>query len=124
MNSSKYFSEDVLACSCCGYIPEEGIAEELLDFLDALQDEIEEPLEVVSCARCVNYNKEIGGHKNSYHVQGIAVDIAVPESMTIDEFADICEECDGNGQKGLVLKIEEGIIHIDFRGHYSKTEED
>jgi hypothetical protein len=120
MNSSKYFDEEILSCPHCGWQPDEGIEEELLEFLDKLQEQVEQPLEIVACARCKEYNDEIGGYENSYHVQGMAVDIAVPDDMVIEEFADLCEEC---GAEGIVLKYDDNFVHVDMRGHIDRYEE-
>ena len=121
MNTSNSFDEESLSCPHCGWQPEDGIAEELLDFLDNVQSEVEEPLEIISCARCKDYNESVGGYKNSYHIQGIAVDIAVPEYMTVDEFADLCEE---KGAEGIGLKYGDNVVHVDMRGHAYRWEEE
>lgn len=120
MNSSKYFDEEVLSCPHCGWQPEDGIASELLIVLDKLQCEVEETLEIESCARCNDFNDEMGGYKNGYHVQGIAADIHIPESMTAEEFADLAEEC---GAEGIGINEDKGILHIDMRGHNIRWEE-
>jgi uncharacterized protein YcbK (DUF882 family) len=119
MYISQYFDEEVLACPCCGWMPEDGIEEDLLRFLDNLQEQIEEPLEIVSCIRCTEYNGLMGGHENSYHIQGIAVDMGVPTDMTIEEFADLCEEL---GAEGLILKHDERIVHVDLRGYKERED--
>jgi len=119
MNMSQYFDEETLACPHCGWMPEDGVEKDLIEFLDALQEEIDEPLEIVSCIRCREYNELVGGFENSYHIQGIAVDLGVPTEMTIEEFADLCEEL---GAEGLVLKHDERIVHVDMRGYKERID--
>lgn len=120
MTSSKYFDEDTLSCPHCGWQPDMGIDESLLEFLDNLQDEVDEPLEIINCVRCAEYNDSIGGYKNSYHIHGMAVDIACPESYLLDEFADLCEELKA---KGVVIKNDEDYVHIDMRSRKCRCEE-
>ena len=121
MNSSKYFDEESLSCPHCGWKPDEGIDDRLLDFLDTLQEQVGSPLEIVNCARCEDYNDSIGGYKNSYHVQGKAVDVLVPEDMVIEEFADLCSDC---GAEGIGLKYDKNVVHVDMRGYKRRYEEE
>ena len=121
MNSSKYFDEESLSCPHCGWQPDEGIDDRLLDFLDTLQEQVGSPLEIVNCARCEDYNDSIGGYKNSYHVQGKAVDVLVPEDMVIEEFADLCSDC---GAEGIGLKYDKNVVHVDMRGYKRRYEEE
>jgi len=113
MHNSKYFNEEELSCPHCEWIPEDGIDEELLDVLDEIQRNIDDKVEIVCCIRCIEYNELVGGHFNSYHTHGMACDLAVPKEMDIYEFADLCEDC---GAKGIVVDVDEQIVHIDMRG--------
>ena len=120
MNSSRYFDEEILACPHCGWQPDNGINRKLLNFLDKLQKQIDEPLDIKCCARCEEYNEMVDGYEDSYHIKGKAVDINVPDDMYIDEFADICEDC---GAEGIVLKYDENVVHVDMRGQKIRYEE-
>ena len=51
-----------------------------------LRDHLQIPLRITSGFRCQKHNKSVGGSDNSYHKLGTAVDIAVPESMYIEDF--------------------------------------
>lgn len=71
---SKNFSEEELSCKCCGKAPMDAT---LLRKLQLLRDNAAEPLDITSGYRCPKRNAEIGGAPNSYHMKGMAVDIAL-----------------------------------------------
>lgn len=48
------------------------------------------PLTITSGFRCEPYNKIVGGVKNSYHMQGKALDIVFPDHIKPWEFYKIC----------------------------------
>ncbi len=112
MTSSRFFSDITLSCPHCEWIPENGINCDLLELLDNLQREIDEPLEIVCCVRCLEYNELVNGYPNSYHTYGMACDISVPQTINIDDFADLCEDL---GAKGIVVKYDEQVVHVDMR---------
>ena len=114
---SKYFSFFLLACHCCGELPENGIANELLEVLDAMREQIGAPL-LLSCAyRCPAHNKEVGGVPNSQHVQGCAADVLLPEGKSVDELATIAENC---GADGIGSYYDSGFVHVDTRGYTAR----
>lgn len=72
---TKNFSEAELACKCCGQVPMDAT---LLRKLQLLRDLAAEPLDITSGYRCAARNAVVGGAKDSYHMKGMAVDIACP----------------------------------------------
>ena len=76
------FSPEEIACRGDGKI---RINEPALDKLQALRDKLEVPLIVHSAYRSPDYNRRVGGAKQSMHLQGAAFDISManhdPESF-------------------------------------------
>ena len=70
---SKNFSQKELECQCC---TQSDISLNLLMRLQATRDEMQHPLIVNSAYRCKKHNAEIAGTKNSFHLEGKAIDIA------------------------------------------------
>lgn len=58
--------------------------------LEALRQELGVPFVINSGYRCPAHNKRVGGAQNSFHVQGLAADIALPKGYTAEEFTNIC----------------------------------
>ena len=76
------FSPEEIACRGDGKIQ---INEAALDKLQALRDQLGVPLIVHSAYRSPDYNRQVGGAKQSMHLQGAAFDISManhdPESF-------------------------------------------
>ena len=69
----KYFNRKEFGCpDGCGF---DNISQELVDMLDDIREEMNEPMIINSGCRCKKYNKKIGGASNSAHLRGLAVDI-------------------------------------------------
>jgi len=68
----KYFKPEEFKCPCCGKCDMDAT---LVFMLDTLREFVDEPLVITSGFRCMKYNEEIGGKKNSAHLKGKAVDI-------------------------------------------------
>ena len=69
----KYFNRKEFGCpDDCGF---DNISQELVDMLDDIREEMNEPMIINSGCRCKKYNKKIGGASNSAHLRGLAVDI-------------------------------------------------
>jgi len=78
MSNSKHFSDKELACRCgCG---KNEVEPEFLEVLEALRLIYNKPMKVTSGFRCRAHNDRVGGHPYSSHCEGLAVDIAVPNS--------------------------------------------
>jgi len=61
-------------------MPDEDIARNIIETANRMQsirDILGKPIKVTSWYRPANYNKHIGGAKNSYHIQGLACDFCV-----------------------------------------------
>ncbi len=85
------------------------IDSQLLHKLQELRDEIGKPIIINSGYRTESYNKKIGGVKNSYHIQGKAVDIRV-NGMKPEQVAKIAEKIGFNG-----IGIYKTFVHLDVR---------
>jgi uncharacterized protein YcbK (DUF882 family) len=68
----------------------------------------------INCAfRCPVHNRAIGSEDSSEHPKARAADLATPDGMTVDEFADLAEAVPEFAQGGIG-KYEWGI-HVDVR---------
>ena len=93
MLACKNFTEEELACNHCG---ENKCQDEMVSLLQKLRDDVGFPIKISSGYRCPAWNKSVGGHPNSSHMEGLAIDIA----------------CSG----GKALKIVEAAIRLGFVG--------
>jgi len=118
MYARKNFKWAELECKCgCGTA---YISASALDKLQALRDELGKPLRINSAARCVSWNREVGGSENSFHIsdydrQSCAFDI----------------DLDGHDKRALIAAAERvgfwGIgkkyatfVHVDDRGYHAR----
>ncbi len=85
------------------------IDSELLQKLQQLRDLIGKPIMVNSGYRTPEYNKRVGGAKNSYHMQGKAVDIKV-NGLSISELKANALEVGFNG-----VGVYKNFLHVDIR---------
>lgn len=74
MNKSIYFSDAELKCQC-GECGSPIMNPEFLDKLDTARSISKTGYVITSGYRCKKHNEAIGGHKNSLHTKGQAVDI-------------------------------------------------
>lgn len=78
---TKNFSRNELQCKCgCGSAIFHA---DFLDELQALRDELNEPMTPTSCCRCTKHNAAVGGKPESYHICDgelgtLAIDVATP----------------------------------------------
>jgi uncharacterized protein YcbK (DUF882 family) len=77
-NRVKFFNKNEFNCRCCG---KHIISANLVLKLDLARELAETPFIITSGYRCPKHNQEVGGVKNSAHVLGLAVDIAVPDNV-------------------------------------------
>ena len=91
-------------CRCCKQVK---IDSELVFILQRLRDTINRPVIVTSGYRCVRHNKEVGGVENSYHLQGLAVDIAV--DMNLERLANLARFIGFRG-----IGIYRNFLHLDL----------
>ncbi|WP_371374337.1 YcbK family protein [Sporomusa aerivorans] len=115
---AKYFSKEEFACRHCGQEP--GIDVRLQNILDAMREQVGRPLQLSCAYRCPEHNAEVGGVPNSYHVQGMAADVLVPDDMSVNELAEIAEQC---GADGIGRYYESLFVHVDTRGYTARWSE-
>jgi len=71
----KHFTQEEMACKCgCG---KSEMTKHTMLRLDMLRSRLGHPIAVTSAYRCAEWNKAVGGSKNSAHLDGTAVDIAL-----------------------------------------------
>ncbi len=111
-----------LMCPCygeyCTGLPDREIDPALIILIEEIQEATDQPIYIISGYRCSEYNKNIGGERDSEHVRGTAADLW-SDSLTIDELYDICDKLNINGGVGKYPTY----IHIDTRGDYVRWEE-
>jgi hypothetical protein len=73
------------------------------------------PITITSAWRSENYNKEIGGAKNSHHLKGLAIDFK-PHNGTIQQGYDLLDKIHFGGLE----RTNGDWIHIDLRGSISR----
>jgi len=102
-----HFTDREMDCRCgC----QKTVAPELLVRLEVLRALIDKPLSVTSGARCETHNREVGGKQHSWHLKGLAVDIACPDSnLRID----IVRNAGKLGFNGI--GIAKTFVHLDLR---------
>jgi uncharacterized protein YcbK (DUF882 family) len=104
------FNEVELCCNCgCGY----GVVNpELLLAIQQLRDKLNKPITVTSWCRCHSHNTNIGGHQNSDHLYGKAIDITVGHMGPYDLAAKAMEiKTLDNG--GIGIYPSKNFVHLD-----------
>jgi len=104
---SENFNLREFACKCCGSVK---IDSELVGKLQRIRDMIKRPIIVTSAYRCPKHNKEVGGTDNSYHTQGLAVDIKV-DGYGLEELENIARAV---GFRGIGIYKGANFIHLDL----------
>jgi len=108
---SKYYYLKDFQCPCCQTVK---IANRLVELLDEASRQLGMPLKINSAYRCPKHNAEVGGVPNSYHTQGLAVDLELPSKFkTLDEFAEFLRRI---GFKGIGIYRSKGFVHADLGG--------
>lgn len=109
---SKNFNSKEFECKC-QKCETQYLEEDLLEKLQKVRDIYGKAITITSAYRCPEHNKNIGGAKNSSHVNGMAVDIQ-PKIVTLDELDELYDICYtifdniGDGRN-------KGFIHVDVR---------
>lgn len=109
---SKNFKLKEFQCKDGSYLVK--IDSRLLEKLQRLRDLINRPIIVISGYRTMEYNRKIGGSKNSYHLQGKAADIKV-NSIEPKELSKYAEQVGFNG-----IGIYKTFLHVDIRSEKAK----
>jgi peptidoglycan hydrolase-like protein with peptidoglycan-binding domain len=87
---------------------------DLVAYLQKIRDRFGAPVTINSGYRCEKHNKAVGGASGSYHVKGMAADIAVKDVKP----AEVAKYAESIGVKGIGLyeTAKDGyFVHIDTR---------
>jgi uncharacterized protein YcbK (DUF882 family) len=88
--------------------------------LQVLRDELDEPIRLNSGYRTPEYNKKIGGAKNSQHLLGKAADITV-KSKIPKQLAAVIEKLIAQGKmRQGGIGVYKGFVHYDVRGRKAR----
>lgn len=93
---------------------------ELFNNLQVLRNHLEKPIIINSGYRSENYNKSIGGAKNSQHVLGNAADIRVDGISPKVLHGQIKMLIDAGKMKQGGLGLYDTFVHYDIRGHLAR----
>jgi uncharacterized protein YcbK (DUF882 family) len=118
MQLTKNFHLSEFACRDGTPVPKELMpnVKLLADNLQVLRDDIKEPLHLNSGYRTPQYNKKIGGAKNSQHPKAKAADLTA-KSFTPKQLAARIEKLIAAGKmKQGGIGIYPGFVHYDVRG--------
>lgn len=106
---TEHFNLREFQCKCgCGTLK---ISSRLIAMLEALRQELKVPFVITSGYRCPTHNANVGGDKNSFHMQGLACDIICPQGYSVEEFARIC--LDHGFSVGAYHA--QSFVHVDVR---------
>ena len=105
----KYFKPEEFACKCgCGG---STVDPDLAGKLDAIREICGFPLIISSGFRCLAHNTDVGGHPNSAHMRGLAVDLAVSGEKALCVVAAAAPE--GFTGVGVSQKGARRFVHLD-----------
>ena len=116
-NLTKNFDITEFSCNDGTPVPSEYLpnVKKLAEQLQILRDELNEPIHINSAYRHKEYNKKIGGEKNSQHLLAKAADITV-KSKTPKQLAALIEKMISEGKlKFGGMGIYPGFVHVDIR---------
>ena len=116
MLACKNFTEDELACNCgCG---QNECKDEMVSLLQKLRDDVGFPIRLSSAFRCEKWNKEVGGHPSSSHMEGLAIDILCRGEKALQ----IVESAIKLGFTGVGISQKRGqrFVHLDVKPSGSK----
>lgn len=118
MQLTKNFFLSEFACRDGTQVPVKYLdnVKTLASNLQVLRDYIGEPLHVNSGYRTPEYNKKVGGKKNSQHLTASAADITC-KTKTPKQLAAIIEKLIKEGKmKQGGIGVYPGFVHYDVRG--------
>lgn len=107
MNITPHFSAKELECPCCHVATMDTI---FMDKLEKLRVAYGSPITINSGFRCPKHNKDVGGAPASYHMQGKAADIAVPNKTARYKLVKLALEIGFGG-----IEISSVHLHVDNR---------
>ena len=131
---SRYFSKSELQCHGEENYAEYGyswgcgcgggliIDAQLELLIDTIREKLGSPLSCSCAYRCPVHNERVGGAYNSYHVQGKACDLIVPDGYDVDSFAQLCRDTmrELGIAGGVGRYYNSGFVHVDTRGYEAK----
>ena len=107
MKISKYFTRKEMSCNCnCGF---DSMDSETLTIADECREFVGSPITPSSACRCPDYNKKVGGSKNSQHVLARAMDLPVKDPKALYDYL-----CDKYTDK-YGFGVYDTFVHIDTR---------
>lgn len=121
-NLTKNFDITEFSCNDGTPVPSEYLpnVKKLAEQLQILRDELNEPIHINSAYRHKEYNKKIGGEKNSQHLLAKAADITV-KSKTPKQLAALIEKMISEGKlKFGGMGIYPGFVHVDIRNQKAR----
>ena len=107
---SENFNDAEFACNHCGELHPDGVNVELLALLEKLRSHFNSPVSINSGYRCPVHNSNVGGAKNSQHLQGKAADVVV-KGVSPSEVHAWADKANPNGGVGKY----NSFTHIDVR---------
>lgn len=118
MKLTENFTLEEFACKDGTPVPEDlRVNAELLAIeLQVLRDYLGEPIHVNSAYRSPEYNKKVGGKKNSYHMKAMAADITTKNKTPRQLHAIIEKLIKQKKMKQGGLGLYPGFVHYDIRG--------
>ena len=109
MLTCKNFTTEELACTHCG---ENKCQDEMVSLLQKLRDDVGFPIKISSGYRCPTHNANVGGHPNSSHMEGLAIDI----SCSGEKALKIVEAGIRLGFVGVGISQRKGkFVHLDLK---------
>ena len=121
-NLTNNFDITEFSCNDGTPVPNELLpnVKKLAEQLQILRDELNEPIHINSAYRHKEYNKKIGGEKNSQHLLAKAADITV-KSKTPKQLAALIEKMINEGKlKFGGMGIYPGFVHVDIRNQKAR----
>lgn len=115
---SKNFNSKEFDCQCTRpACVEQRISIDLVEKIELIRKEINQPLTITSGFRCFNHQQDLKDKgtvstviaQKSTHVLGDAVDIKIPKNNTIDTFLERCEKHFES------IGIAKTFLHLDLR---------
>ena len=85
----------------------------LVETLQTLRMMLARPLILTSGFRCRNHNQRVGGRLRSFHLQGLAADIACHDYGELAELAEAARRVPAVGAIGSYAA--KGYLHLDLR---------
>ena len=112
------FAPSELACRSGDRCPHPDRLRHLAWTLQAIRDEFGKPIRVTSAYRSPEHNKEVGGVKNSQHVQAVAADLQ-PYSNRDDDMEELIQVVLRLTASGKIpnggVGIYNSFVHYDMR---------